>query len=293
MAALVGALLLSRRNLRLGRGDRRGAFRLATYLICIEMLYWLFHADHVLDFTQERLLFMRAAGAALYDGGRLWLMYVALEPFVRRHWPESIVSWTRLLAGRLRDPLVGRHLLFGAVVGVASGLILRLRDLAPGWLASEPIRPVFVNPALLEGFRGVTAELFDTLGDLLIGPMFFLFLLVLFRVILRSKWIAIVVLVAVMSLAGSLGGEHFVPGFLLSAVLWSLGVLIVVRFGLVGALTGYFFVSLHATFPLTLDLSAWYASGSLVGLGIAAALAFVAFWISLGGRSLLRDALEN
>jgi len=66
-----------------------------------------------------------------------------------------------------------------------------------------------------------------------------------------------------------------------------------VRFGLVGALTGYFFVNLRATFPLTLDLSAWYASGSLTGLGIAAALAFVTFWISLGGRSLLRDALEN
>jgi len=50
-----------------------------------------------------------------------------------------------------------------------------------------------------------------------VRPMFFLFLLVLFRVILRSKWIAIVVLVAVMSLAGSLGGEHFVSSFLLSA----------------------------------------------------------------------------
>jgi hypothetical protein len=38
-------------------------------------------------------------------------MYMALEPVVRRRWPEVLVSWSRLLAGRLRDPLVGSHIL--------------------------------------------------------------------------------------------------------------------------------------------------------------------------------------
>jgi hypothetical protein len=37
-----------------------------------------------------------------------WILYVALEPGVRRMWPDIFIGGTRLLAGRIRDPLVGR-----------------------------------------------------------------------------------------------------------------------------------------------------------------------------------------
>ena len=46
---------------------------------------------------------------------RVWLYYVALEPFVRRLWPDVLISWSRLLSGRLQDPLVGRDLLIGCL----------------------------------------------------------------------------------------------------------------------------------------------------------------------------------
>jgi len=54
-----------------------------------------------------------------------WILYLALEPIVRRRWPDSIISWSRLLAGRLRDPLVGRDILIGCLAGVllAAGLM--------------------------------------------------------------------------------------------------------------------------------------------------------------------------
>jgi len=32
----------------------------------------------------------------------MWLFYIALEPYVRRLWPKTLVSWHRLLAGRFR-----------------------------------------------------------------------------------------------------------------------------------------------------------------------------------------------
>jgi fructuronate reductase len=35
------------------------------------------------------------------------MLYVALEPFVRRMWPDALISWSRAIMGRLRDPLVG------------------------------------------------------------------------------------------------------------------------------------------------------------------------------------------
>ncbi len=48
----------------------------------------------------------------------MWLFYVALEPIVRRTWPGVLISWSRVLAGRLRDPLVGHHLLVGVLAGI-------------------------------------------------------------------------------------------------------------------------------------------------------------------------------
>ena len=52
----------------------------------------------------------------------LWLFYIALEPDLRQRWPHRIISWSRLLAGRWHDPLVGRDLLIGGlfVAGIAA-----------------------------------------------------------------------------------------------------------------------------------------------------------------------------
>ena len=48
----------------------------------------------------------------------MWVLYLALEPYVRRYWPQAIISWTRVLGGRWRDPLVGRDVLYGVILGV-------------------------------------------------------------------------------------------------------------------------------------------------------------------------------
>ena len=46
-------------------------------------------------------------------------VYMAFEPYVRRRSPRTLISWTRLLAGRFRDPLVGADLLVGCVLASA------------------------------------------------------------------------------------------------------------------------------------------------------------------------------
>jgi serine/threonine-protein kinase len=108
----VAAGLIAWRHLRAGRGDRRGAARLALYVFAIAMGHWLFTADHVLAFDEMGLV-IRAFGSAAGFAVVCWLLYLAIEPYARRYWPHAIISWTRLLAGRFRDPLVGRdnHLL--------------------------------------------------------------------------------------------------------------------------------------------------------------------------------------
>ena len=47
----------------------------------------------------------------------VWLIYMALEPYVRRRWPQTLIASSTILSGRLRDSVVGRDVLVGAAVG--------------------------------------------------------------------------------------------------------------------------------------------------------------------------------
>ena len=49
----------------------------------------------------------------------LWMLYLALEPYGRRFWPDGLLGWTRLLSGHVRDPRIGREILIGCVFGGA------------------------------------------------------------------------------------------------------------------------------------------------------------------------------
>ena len=59
------------------------------------------------DFMLEFRLFTRAMGATAFNVGLAWVFYLALEPSVRRIWPETVISWSRMLNGRWIDPLGG------------------------------------------------------------------------------------------------------------------------------------------------------------------------------------------
>ena len=118
----VGAYL-ARRNLRLGRGDRRGASRFAAAVFAISAAAWIFGGTHVASSAEFGLIVMRV-GWSLFLAGAVWMVYVAVEPYVRKYWPGVLIGWSRLLAGRWQDPLVGRDILVG-VVFVAVGAICR------------------------------------------------------------------------------------------------------------------------------------------------------------------------
>jgi hypothetical protein len=46
-----------------------------------------------------------------------------VEPQVRRRWPAVLVAWSRVLSGRIRDPLVGREALAGIALCTAATAI--------------------------------------------------------------------------------------------------------------------------------------------------------------------------
>ncbi len=106
-AALIAvAAVLASRNVRAGRGDRRGAVRLSTFILGCMFVAWVFGETHVAALGEATLLAM-ALSWALLVAGCCWLGYLAAEPFVRRQWPHMLVAWTRA-ARRTRPRSAGR-----------------------------------------------------------------------------------------------------------------------------------------------------------------------------------------
>ena len=66
--------------------------------------------------TQNELVgFWMTVSGALVNAAIVWIFYMALEPWVRRKWPRTMISWTRYSSRGISDPLVGRDLLYAAV----------------------------------------------------------------------------------------------------------------------------------------------------------------------------------
>jgi hypothetical protein len=108
--------------------DLRGAGRLAAFVFGVEMLEWLCSAHHVSTFD-ELTLFLGGVSWAAFPAGLLWMFYMALEPYVRRRWPHSMITWSRLLAGGVSDPLVGGQLLAGVALGIGISICFLLGTL--------------------------------------------------------------------------------------------------------------------------------------------------------------------
>ena len=64
--------------------------------------YWIVRAAHFSDPDVELDRLFTALGFALFCAGALWVLYLALEPYVRKFWPTTVISWSRLLGGRHR-----------------------------------------------------------------------------------------------------------------------------------------------------------------------------------------------
>jgi hypothetical protein len=279
-----GAVLLARYNLRMGRGDRRGAAKLAATVFVLGMCQWVLRAAHVASPWELKLL-ADAVAVSMFGGGAVWCFYVGIEPFVRRHWPDSLISWNRLQAGRLHDPLIASHILIGILVGVT---------ILPFGLAWNTVftsgRSVFLpHIESLNGAANWTGDVFD---QGMLGIFFSvgtLVVIVLLRLVARRVWIADLLWSAMFGIV--VGGpfiypaaaDHVFAALLMFAFLWTLR-----RFGLL-ALIAVTVVDL-VTLRLPMSLASWYAGLSLAAMLILAAGAAWALWVILSAKRRTESA---
>ena len=94
-----------------------------------------------------------------------WLAYLGIEPWIRRHWPASLISWSRLLAGSFRDPLVGRDVLLGAAFGVGGAIYPGLIEYGCYALGGDALDPSFTGVWSLTTPRYVGATLLSAVDQ--------------------------------------------------------------------------------------------------------------------------------
>ena len=290
LVVLIGSALVARKNLKLGRGDRRGATRLALLFLIVRMLYWLFMEHHNGLADYEFSLFLVHLAFAVFVAGFLWILYVALEPFVRKRWPQRIISWSRLLAGGYRDPLVGRDILIGAVFGVSMILLGFLSSIGLRWIGRPPV--LSANP----GNHNIGAHLFiekfmSQMNAAIFLPFISLFLLLLFLMVVRRERLAFGLLWLLLATVNVLIGQVHVLMIPFAALSAFLAVFVLYRFGLLAAVAAVFFAHLWVFYPMTTQLSAWYAMDFTIALAICVALAVYGFYTSLAGQPLFGGKL--
>jgi serine/threonine-protein kinase len=284
--AIGAALFFARRNLRMGRGDRRGANTIALVILAVAAVGWVLNEHHVTT-SWELLLFLMVASNTVLVACSLWVCYIALEPAVRRRWPGILVASTRVMSGQWRDPLVGREVLIGSVAGTFYAVISRLSLALPSWLGRPEALPTerAVGYTFASGFSGL--NLFDSIGWSVFNTLLFLFLFLLMRIVLRRDWLAAAAVVVFWALPPFAAADNPAISGIGALLIGILLMAVILRVGVLAATTTFTVSNVFLMFPITFQLSAWYSRIGFMALAWATVIAMFGFFVSIQGQKLL------
>jgi predicted Ser/Thr protein kinase len=283
----VGAILANR-NLRRGRGDRQGAWRLGA-LVALLTIVWVTLRS---DFSSDDALptFISNLSDAAFAGVLIWIMYLALEPYLRRRWPRTLISWSRLLQNRWLDARVGRDIMIGVLAGASFRLVHFATLAAPallGWNTPIPWDRSFLD---LSGWRFTLSYLFDNLAFCLMLALAWMVILLGAHVLLRRRELAVAAVF--VAAAGFFPLENYpVLEWTARLALGTTVTIVMVRYGLVALSVALLTILTFGNFPVTLDPTVWYFGRSLVALVLLFGLAIFGFVRSLGAQALVGEPL--
>jgi serine/threonine-protein kinase len=285
-------LVLARRNLRLGRGDTKGALRVAMFLFAVWFVSIALSSHYSSNVWWTWSWWQATVGLSTGIGIQFSILYVALEPYIRRSWPEVLISWSRLLEGNLKDPLVGRDVLLGILFGVGMAAVNTLDSALPYWYAIKGRTPFTIPPSALGGVSVFSGYLINHLIDVLMNSVGSLALILLVWRLTRSKVLAIAIL-ALAYIMISLTGENLWFEVLFASVSTALVLFCLVRIGLLPTVFAWFAYYTLRSAPTTFDFSRWYAGWGAGAVLIVLAFALYGFRTSLGGRPLFGTTFED
>jgi hypothetical protein len=295
-ALSIGTCVLARHNYRTGRGDRRGATRIATAWMIVMFAAWLLGARFWLEPLTEFSHFINDFGAfQLTNAAILWLVYLALEPYVRRYSPDMLMSWSRLLSGRFRDPRVGRDVLVGIVAGLAIAIIGCFVVLAPEMLGYPPPPPRTINTEYLLGTRHAVSMLLRLPPQALLNGMLTTLAFALIRMAVKQTWIAtlLTVVLGTFVSVSQAGTQQLWVNIVFAVAVSAVYVGVLVNFGMfpliMTFLTGY----IVSTSGLTVDVSKLYAPTAIWLMVLITVMAAFGYYASRAGEPLFGKLSEG
>jgi serine/threonine-protein kinase len=280
---MVAAGFVARANVKAGRGDNRGAVRIAAVVLVVSLIGWLFISPHFRDPNVELERFFRAVALGMFDAAIVWLFYLAAEPRVRKVWPHILITWSRLIGGSIRDPLLGRDLMVGATAGLLMTVVSYFYYLVPGlagWPAIQPRAPGIVT---LQGTSFLIGTFVMIVANALQNAMMGVVGLALLRGLMKREWITFVAATLLFSPLAARG--QFRSGIvwfdlLFGAILVAIILGVLFRFGLFAGIVGFTTHFWTYGVPLTLDPSRQYFSASVFALGIISAFILCGVWLT-------------
>ena len=214
---------------------------------------------------------------------------------MRRRWPERIISWSRLLNGSVRDPLVGRDILVGTLVGIAVALLFCLRDLlASSFRGAPTLRLIDVDS--LRGFPGLLSQFSTTLVWMIVVSFQFALLFFFLHLVLRKESWALAGIASLYGLGTLFFTGSNIPIWLALisvSLLLSLQLFAWVRFGLLADMASRLAFLLVLSYPIDPDLSAWYSGATLFAVLAVTGLALYGFVTSTAGQPWFREEVPE
>ena len=151
--------------------------------------------------------------------------------------------------GQLRDPLVGRDLLFGIILSAFWLLLFRVSALLT-LRAGDP--PGLRSTDYLAGSRSTLAAWLSNIPGSIQTTLVFFFVLFILKVVLRRQWLAGAVFVAIFATVDSLS-QPSLYGAIAYVGVYTIIAVVVFRFGLISLATAIFCTELLGKVPLTMD----------------------------------------
>ena len=240
-------------------------------------------ARHYPDVGAEWTRIQGIVAIPLLNGAIAWLSYIALEPYARRFWPQLLIGWTRLLSGRVRDPLVGRDFLIGSAAGTLAALLLGMLEYLPRMLGRSATA-LLPSAVFLLGNRYAVASAIGVVMPAFNDAIQCLAVAVFLRIFVKRTWL---VFVLSMLLTLPIAMTNLFTGA--NAVLQ-----MPLNFGLLALTVAFLTMLLGEVFPMTLNMARPYAGTSVMLMLFMVALSAYGYYASRGNEPLFgRDFLEQ
>ena len=279
------------RQVRRGHADQRGAFRIATFSAGLFVAIWAVGL-HVRDASVEQQRLFLGIGGGMFVGAVLYVLYLGLEPFVRRAWPSMLVGLTRLLGGRLRDPIIGRDVLLGVACGAGFALELFVYRMLPARLGLP--QPVPLESQFVFGARSYAVALLGCVSAGMQNALFTVFVFAGLRALFewtvrRARWtfsestsqrlfIAFAaVAMTIIPIIGDTMSSQAALDFAYHLVFNTVVLVLLLRIGIFATAVGFFVWYVLLRVPLTFDGSALYADAAWFTVAWLIVLAWTGF----------------